>query len=90
MTKRLIVICLATLLTACNGKVTGYAGMDMGLPKSSPKYDMDNPIGRFGVRYTTEADTEIYCEHLSSIPDTDDGYGLNRCGAAILFDLGEL
>ena len=81
-----LIIFAALFLAGCAGDLTGYAGVDMGAA-SFDGYEMENPIGRFGVRYRPEgSDVELHCEHLSSIPDINDGRGLNKCGAAMLFD----
>ncbi|WP_448215302.1 hypothetical protein [Endozoicomonas sp. 2B-B] len=84
-----LILPLIIFLVGCAGQFTGYAGIDMHATQFDyDPYDMKNPIGRFGVRYQPEGQpVEVHCEHLSSIPDTQDGKGLNKCGVAVLVDL---
>lgn len=42
-----------------------------------PEYDEPNPLGV--IRFESD-DRTFFCEHISSIPKTEQGYGLNMCG----------
>lgn len=81
-----LIIFSVLLLAGCAGDLTGYAGVDMGVGNFDG-YKMENPIGRFGIRYRPDdSNVELHCEHLSSIPDIYDNQGINKCGAAMLFN----
>ena len=41
---------------------------------------MSNPIGIVRVHKKFKNDLIVYCEHISSIPTTEKGYGFNHCG----------
>lgn len=63
---------------------TTYAGLAVHSSKDSPEYDGANPL--FVIRSQSEDERFFYfCEHVSSVPDTEKGYGLNMCGAGVKF-----
>ena len=41
---------------------------------------LDNPIGIVRMSNKWDNGLETYCEHISSIPTWEKGYGFNHCG----------
>jgi hypothetical protein len=78
--KALLVVFLC--LPACSI----YTGLSVH-PESldAPEFNAPNPIGILGAEYTKGRYTG-FCEHRSSIPYTEEGYGLNECGVKISLD----
>jgi hypothetical protein len=58
-----------------------YGGMAMHHERwDAPEINLPNPIGIIGAEYRADENVVLYCEHLSSIPLQESGYGLNLCG----------
>lgn len=38
------------------------------------------PLGIIRLEYETERDNTVFCEHISSLSETEEGRGLNHCG----------
>ena len=38
------------------------------------------PLGIIRAEYETERDNTVFCEHLSSLSEAEQGSGLNHCG----------
>jgi len=51
--------------------------------RARPEVDLADPLGILRLEYETESNTTIFCEHISSIPKTEEGSGLNHCGFMI-------
>jgi hypothetical protein len=65
---------LILLLTGCQAYVGGAFHQEGELN------DLDhNPLGIVRIHADTREDTQVFCEHVSSIPDNDEG--LTMCGA---------
>ena len=64
----------ASLLSGC--KIFGGV-MVHNRKLDGPEYGGSNPLGF--LRAETD-DGRYFCQHTSSIPDTEKGYGLNTCG----------
>lgn len=75
---RTLVIAFALLLSGC----TLHAGVVVHPPsKDAPEITrMDNPLGVLRLEHKFGNKTVGYCEHTSSIPVRERGYGLNVCG----------
>lgn len=48
----------------------------------APEFYAPNPIGIVGAEWRHEEIT-LFCEHRSSIPHIEAGFGLNECGAKV-------
>jgi len=48
----------------------------------NPTYNGNNPLGVIRLSHEIN-NTEIFYEHVSSIPDNEEGYGLNMTGILI-------
>lgn len=44
---------------------------------------LQNPLGIVRFEQQLSERTKLFCEHVSSIPVHEDGYGLNHCGVLI-------
>jgi len=81
MLQMLKIIFIIFLLSGC----TVYGG----LSAHTEHYDkpeiqgMENPIGIIRGEIPLNNTTKIFCEHLSSIPTYEQGYGFNHCGGLI-------
>lgn len=70
------VLILLPLLAACSPQF--YVGVAGNPPSESFPYN--SPLGVIRVTDNGFNNTELFCEHVSSIPDGKDK-GLNMCGA---------
>jgi hypothetical protein len=70
------IILLALLLQGC----ATFIGVAVHSDIDKPEYSGNNPL--FVLRVEHE---NMFCEHISSIPDVEKGYGLNICGAGVRF-----
>ena len=70
------IILLFLLLQGC---VT-FAGIAVHPDIDNPEYSGSNPL--FVLRIEKG---NLFCEHVSSIPDVEKGYGLNMCGFGVYF-----
>ena len=75
---KILPLALALLLPGC----TLHAGLVVHPPsKDAPEITrMDNPLGVLRLEHKFGDKTVGYCEHISSIPVREYGYGLNVCG----------
>jgi hypothetical protein len=70
------------LLQGC----TFYGGLSMHLEtKDAPEFYAPNPIGILGLEKKHKQFTG-FCEHRSSIPYYETGWGLNECGVKYTFN----
>ena len=77
--KKVILSSLILLLTGCS---TTFIGIAAHPSMDKPEYNGKNPM--FIIRGDKEMGAFTgFCEHISSIPDKEDGYGLNMCGIGI-------
>lgn len=68
---------LIPLLTACAPQLQVGMAMNQTVSEDYPFY---SPLGVIRVVDKGFNNTELFCEHVSSIPDSKDK-GLNMCGA---------
>lgn len=74
------IIFISIFLQGC----TTYVGIAIHPAFDRPEYNGGNPL--LNVRSQIESDRYFsFCEHVSSIPDREKGYGLNMCGAGFKF-----
>lgn len=65
-----------------------YGGISVHAPGyDCPEYCGSNPLGHFGARAKVTDNALVFVDHISSIPDWEDGYGLNRVGFELKYDL---
>jgi hypothetical protein len=80
MLKVLSIMCfLFTVLTASAGEFNVYGGVSI---TDKTNKGFLNPIGYLGVEYEHKY-IEVYLEHISSIKNKKDAYGLNLLGINI-------
>ena len=73
---------LLFILSSC----TFYGGVSVHPESlSKPEYYAPNPIGILGGEYQYNRWIS-FCEHRSSIPYWEQGYGLNECGVKMVFN----
>jgi len=77
-----LLILLLTIGVLEATEVQPYAALQMGYGDGVLDKKFYNPQGRFGVRYVTEY-ADVYVEHISSIPNANDGLGLNSLGGNV-------
>jgi len=70
------IILLTLLLQGCST----FVGVAYHLNVDKPEYNGSNPLLVIRSEYENG-----FCEHISSIPDREKGYGLNMCGVGIKF-----
>jgi len=70
------VVLLSILLQGCST----FIGVAYHLDIDNPEYSGSNPLLVIRSEYKNG-----FCEHISSIPDIEEGYGLNMCGMGIKF-----
>jgi len=80
----ILLICFITPLYADTGWYI-EAGISIHDVKTSePEIKLPNPLGNFGIGYNYKFDNnsyiDLYYKHTSSIPYTENGYGLNQLG----------
>lgn len=78
---------LIIMLTGCS-QISIQAGMSFndeqgGQPEIA---NFPPPLGILRFEYETDSNSDIFCEHISSIPNAEIGYGLNHCGVLFKFD----
>lgn len=66
---------LAYLLSVYIG--IGIHAEDLDYPEVQ---GLDNPIGIVRLEQKVNERVDGYCEHISSIPTWEQGYGFNHCG----------
>ncbi len=71
----MIRLTLILLLTSCQAHI-GVAYH----PENEQDGKNYNPLGVVRIKHETKYNTELFCEHVSSIPREND-HGLNMCGA---------
>ena len=75
-----LILTLFLILQGC----TTYAGIAVHSGLDRPEYNGSNPL--FVIRSQAENNNAFaFCEHISSVPDKEKGYGLNLCGAGLKF-----
>jgi len=68
------ILILTLLLQGCST----FVGVAYHLDTDNPEYSESNPLFILRGEYKNG-----FCEHISSIPDKEKGYGLNMCGVGI-------
>lgn len=68
------VIFISMLLQGC----TVFTGVAYHSSYDKPEYQSNNPLGVIRIE-----NKGFFCEHISSIPDTEIGYGINMCGFGV-------
>ena len=53
--------------------------------KSKKQINLKEPIGVFGIQHDVNKNVRLFLEHQSSVPEKDDGLGLNHAGIKFLF-----
>ena len=51
---------------------------------SKKQINLQEPIGVFGVQYDVHKNVRVFVEHQSSVPEKNDGLGLNHAGVKFL------
>ena len=59
-----------------------YAGVSFNDEKGGePEINgMVSPLGVIRAEYETERNNTLFCEHISSLSENEEGDGLNHCG----------
>lgn len=71
-------------LSGCS--ITPYVGISLHSEGAdAPEFYAPNPIGIIGLEKKIGR-FSLFCEHRSSIPYLEEGYGLNECGAKVHFE----
>jgi len=72
-----LLICISiSIITGCNS----YIGLAIHPSIDSPEYSATNPLGIVQVTEQITDDAQVFYQHISSIPETEEGYGLNMIG----------
>lgn len=63
------------------------AGVSYEIPEDEPgsEVGLPGPLGLIRLEYDTSRKNTLFCEHMSSIPKTSDGAGINHCGMLMKF-----
>jgi hypothetical protein len=78
----------ATQLIGHLTPVTSYAGATVGY--SNPDaIKLQEPLGTFGLQYDIKKRVRIFGEHISSMPEYNDGMGFNHAGIKVLFPVNK-
>lgn len=78
-----IMLSIWMIFTANLCGCTVYTGLAAHLEKhDDPEFNGNNPLGIIGAEYDYGR-FRGFCEHQSSIPDWEVGYGFNECGVIV-------
>ena len=93
---------LESIFILAFGMSSVYHGVDLSLGmaaqtqegdhktrRTRQSYEMENPIGEVRIETKPHQNVRLFAQHLSSIPDSQDGTGLNMVGAEITVHIGK-
>jgi len=97
ITPSVIVITLVTPLIGILTPLQSYIGFTGNPNPANPMWkgsenqrttkkqtNLQEPIGVFGVQYDVHKNVRLFAEHQSSVPEKNDGLGLNHAGVKFL------
>jgi len=97
ITPSVIIITLVTPLIGILTPLQSYIGFTGNPNPANPMWkgsenqrttkkqtNLQEPIGVFGVQYDVHKNVRLFAEHQSSVPEKNDGLGLNHAGVKFL------
>lgn len=75
---RLTMVACIIMLSGCQSVYVAIGVHPPGL--DAPEHFAPNPVGAVGAETIPFHKVTGFCEHISSIPYYEDGYGFNWCG----------